>query len=90
MIQKLLDIPMPCEAASPTPTARLTAEHITRLAATCAKADQPIWVHDLEARCLYRNPPAERTPDHRESLMIFDIVDYRDRSVGYLATSAES
>lgn len=90
MIQKLIEIPMPREAASPDPTVRLTAEHITRLAATWAHADRPIWVHDLEARCLYRNPPAERAPDRREALMIFDIVDHRDRSVGYLATSAES
>ncbi len=89
MIQKLHDIPMPCDTASPAPTARLTAEHINRLAATCAQADRPIWVHDLEARCLYRNPPAERVSDHRKALMIFDIVDYQDQSIGYLATSTE-
>lgn len=89
MIHKLIDIPMPCETSSPDSKGRLTKEHITRLAATCAKADQPIWVHDLEARCLYRNPPAERAPDRREALMIFDIVDHSDRSIGYLATSEE-
>ncbi len=90
MIQKLHDIPMPRDPASPAATGRLTAEHVNRLAATCAKADRPIWVHDLEARCLYRNPPAEHVSDHPETLMVFDIVDHRDRSIGYLATSATS
>lgn len=67
----------------------LDQAQLAHLARTFEHCTPPVWIHDTQNRCLYRNFPAMCSPTRDEQLMIFEIVNHQDRVVGHL-TSGKS
>ncbi|UCD30272.1 MAG: hypothetical protein JSV03_07330 [Planctomycetota bacterium] len=80
MIYPIVDI---ATAGKP---ATLTIDHIAWLANTYERIPRPIWIHDLSAKCLYRNPPARSVSLSQAKVTRFEILDHDDRIIGHLTT----
>ena len=50
-------------------------EQLAFLAQTFADSAQPVWIHDLDGRCLYANPTAQRRPPSNSALR-FELFDH--------------
>lgn len=70
-------------AETPTP---LSDNQLAWLSRTYERVSQPIWVHDLTNRCIYRNRPARSAGRHSAARLVFEIIDHNGRTIGHLAT----
>jgi len=75
MISSLAQPPL----AEPPPV--LSQDHLQVLAQTYDRVPVPVWIHDLEERCVYRNPCAGQGPRGEAETLVFDIVDHRGRTL---------
>jgi len=62
----------------------LTREHIDSLTQTYEASAQPVWVHDLWMRCVYRNRRALEAFSGNRPALVSEIVDHAGRAVGHL------
>lgn len=70
-------------AETPTP---LSDNQLAWLSRTYDRVLQPIWVHDLAARCVYRNRLARSAGWSGAARLVFEIIDHHGRTIGHLAT----
>ena len=78
----LVDDPAVCRRSSV-----VLEHHLAALARTYDYVSRPIWVYDLSARCVYRNPSARRVPLDPASRLSFEITDHTGRLMGHLTTA---
>lgn len=65
----------------------LSDDHVRLLSQTYERVPVPIWIHDLEERCVYQNPSARRQAQLDGETLVFDIVDHRGRTLCRLKAS---
>jgi hypothetical protein len=63
-----------------------SADHLDSLAKTFDDADQPVWIHDVWARCIYRNPRAVNCYTGDQQTQIFDLLNHEGEVIGYMTT----
>lgn len=68
----------------------MSEDHLRLLSQTYERVPVPIWIHDLEERCVYRNPRAEAGTRAGEETLVFDIVDHRGRTLCRLKAAVGS
>ena len=69
---------------STDPPPVLTTEHIDSIAQTYDDSGQPVWVHDLWMRCVYRNRRSMEAFSGDSETLVSEIVDHAGRVVGHL------
>jgi len=62
----------------------IAQEQIDSLTATYQDCGQPIWVHDLWMRCVYRNRQANEAFSGNSNVSVSEIIDHNGRVVGHL------
>ena len=78
---------MTSAVATPVPTDGppvLTEEYINSVAQTYGDCAQPVWVHDLWMRCVYRNRRAIEAFSSNGKTIVSEIIDHANRVVGHL------
>ena len=70
----------PAKRANPAPF----HPQLAGLGRTFEAARQPVWIHDLTDRCVYRNAAAQAAYREGAAVQLHDIVDHEDRKLGYL------
>lgn len=63
----------------------LSQTRLSQFARTYDQAEQPVWIFDQQARCVYRNHSAMCSNKREDCLHLFDIVDHGGQTVGYLS-----
>lgn len=64
--------------------ATFSEDQLAGLARTYEGIDRPIWVHDLSARCVYRNRLAAGRAATADGHEVFEILDHHGRAIGQL------